>query len=188
MKKTVLELGGNNPMVILGDADIDDAVQNAVFGSNYHSGQICTALNRIIVDQTIFDEFAVKFVEASKQVKSSNSKDPENLNGPLISSKEVNRILTAIETPNNEGAEILLEGKREGNVIIPNIVKGTNNSYTARNEMFGPVVILSSAKDEADAIAIANDTAEGLSSSVFSQNIKRTVNVATQIEAGYDTY
>ncbi|GMA54450.1 hypothetical protein GCM10025857_58070 [Alicyclobacillus contaminans] len=185
VKETILELGGNNPLIVLDDADIDEAVKSAVFGSYYHSGQICMALNRIIVDESIFEEFAEKFVAASKQLKSGDPNENDTINGPMISSSEVDRVQEAAEKAvEEEGASYLLEGQRKGNIITPIVLKGTNKTYTACNEMFGPIMTLIPAQNEDEAIAMANDTPEGLSSAVYSKDIKRAEKVAERVEAG----
>jgi len=184
VKETILELGGNNPMVVLDDADIDQAVKSAVYGSYYHSGQICMALNRIIVDESIFHQFAEKFVEASKELASGNPNNPETINGPLIATSEADRVEEDVQKAVDEGATVLLEGEREGNVITPYVLQGTNDTYTAKEEMFGPVQTLIPAKSEEEAIKLANDVDEGLTSSVFSTDVKRAYKVANQIEAG----
>jgi len=185
VKETILELGGNNPLIVLDDADIDEAVKSAVFGSYYHSGQICMALNRIIVDESIFEEFAEKFVAASKQLKSGDPNENDTINGPMISSSEADRVQEAAEKAvEEEGASYLLEGQRKGNIITPIVLKGTNKTYTACNEMFGPIMTLIPAQNEDEAIAMANDTPEGLSSAVYSKDIKRAEKVAERVEAG----
>lgn len=184
VSETVLELGGNNPLVVLDDADIDRAIQGAVFGSYFHSGQICMAVNRIIVDESIIDEFSEQMVKAVKKVKVGDPQEEGTIVGPLITSDEADRIEEAVQKAKDEGAEILLEGERDGNVISPIVVKGTNDSYTAKEEMFGPIATIIPAKDEEEAIQIANDVEEGLTSAVHSQDIKRAQEVADQIEAG----
>lgn len=184
VSETILELGGNNPMVVLDDADIDDAVRGGAYGSYFHSGQICMAVNRIIVDESIMDDFADKVVEVSKQVNTGSPSEEGTIVGPLIASDEADRIEDAVQKAKDEGAEILLEGEREGNVITPIVIKGDNDTYTAKEEMFGPVITLIPAKDEEEAIQLANAVDEGLTSSVYSTNIKRARNAADQIEAG----
>lgn len=184
VKRTILELGGNNAMVILDDADIDRAVKGAIYGRFMHSGQICMSTNRIIVDESVFDEFAEKFVETARSLKHGDPTEKGTLIGPLISGDEVDRLLDEIEKAKSEGAEVLLEGKREGNVLTPTILKGTNDMTTAQNEMFGPVVTLIPAKDEAEALELANDTDAGLSGAVSSGSEKRAFAFAEKMETG----
>ncbi|SFC74749.1 aldehyde dehydrogenase (NAD+) [Alkalibacterium subtropicum] len=184
VKKTILELGGNNAMVILDDADIDRAVKGAIYGRFMHSGQICMSTNRIIIDESIFDAFAEKFVDTARSLKHGDPTEKGTLIGPLISGDEVERLLEEIEKAKSEGAEVILEGKREGNVLTPAILKGTNDMTTAQHEMFGPVVTLIPAKDEAEALELANDTEAGLSGAVSSENEKRAFAFAERMETG----
>jgi aldehyde dehydrogenase (NAD+) len=173
VKKTMLELGGNNALVVLDDADVDYAVKSAVFGRYFHSGQICMSTNRIIVDQSIFDEFAEKFVELTKNLKVGDPSKDDTLVGPVIDEKEANRILEWVEKAKKEGAEVLLEGKKERTLVYPYVIKATNETWTAKKEMFGPVANLIVAKDEEDALKIANDTEAGLSGAVHTKDKER---------------
>ena len=184
VKETILELGGNNAMVVLDDADIETAVKGAIYGRFMHSGQICMATNRIIVDESVYDEFAEKFVEKTKDLKHGDPTQEGTLIGPLIDGGEVDRLLDEVEKAKSEGAEVLLEGKREGNVLTPFILKGTNDMTTPQNEMFGPVVTLIPAKDEAHALELANDTEQGLSGAVSSSDEKRAFAFAEKMETG----
>lgn len=184
VSEVILELGGNNPMVVLDDADMENAVRGGVYGSYFHSGQICMAVNRIIIDESIFDEFTAKFVEASKNVKAGNPKEEDTVIGPLIESGEADRIEEAVQKAKDEGAEVLLEGERNGSVITPYVIKGDNDTHTAKEEMFGPVITLIPAKDEEEALRLANDVDEGLTSSVYSKDLQRAYQAADQIEAG----
>ena len=122
VKKTMLELGGNNAIVVLDDADVDYAVRASVFGRFLHSGQICMSANRIIVDQSIFDEFAEKFVALTKTIKVGDPAAQGTLVGPLITESEAKRVVDWVEKAREEGAEILLEGKREGAVVYPYVI------------------------------------------------------------------
>lgn len=184
VSEVILELGGNNPMLVLEDADIDHAVRGAVYGSFFHSGQICMAMNRIIVHESVKEEFTSKFVEAAKKVKTGDPSKEDTVIGPLITSREADRVEEAIQKAKAEGAKVLLEGTREGNVLTPTIILGDNDTYTAKEEIFGPVITIIPAKDEEEAIRLANDVEEGLSSSVYTTDIARAHEVANQIEAG----
>lgn len=173
IKKTMLELGGNNCVVVLDDADIDYAVRSAAFGRFLHSGQICMSSNRIIVDESIFDEFAKKFVEVTKNIKVGDPAAQDTLIGPLITEQEAIRVMDWVEKAKAEGAEILLEGKREGTLVYPYVIKATNDTYTAKNEIFGPVANLICVKGEEEALHVANDTDFGLSGAVITSNKER---------------
>lgn len=184
VKKTMLELGGNNAVVVLDDADVDYAVRAAVFGRFLHSGQICMSANRIIVDRTIFDEFAAKYVKLAKTLAVGNPAAPGTLVGPLINEGEAKRVVEWVAKAKAEGAEILLEGRREGTLVHPYVIKATNQTWTAQQEMFGPVANLIIAEDEADALRIANDTEAGLSGAVHSASKERAFRFAQGWKTG----
>ncbi|TVX94110.1 aldehyde dehydrogenase family protein [Paenibacillus agilis] len=185
MKKAALELGGNNPLLVLEDADVDRAVKSAVYGKFFHSGQICMAINRIIVHESIYETFLDKFVEAAKKLKVGDPSDHENVIGPVINRRAVERITATIEEAKKEGATVVLEGKVEGNTISPYILTSvTNDVATARSEMFGPVATVIPFKTEQEGIDIANDTPYGLSAAVYAGSIEKGVEVAKQIVSG----
>ena len=185
MKKAILELGGNNPMVVLEDADIERAVRSAAYGKYFHNGQICMAINRIIVHESLYDDFVKRYVEITKSIKVGDPRNPENMVGPLINRGAVDRILGEIEKAKSEGAEVVLEGKVEGNVLSPFILTSkTNDVATAKNEMFGPVSTVIPFKTVQEAIDIANDTPYGLSGAVHAASVEKGVEVAKRIRSG----
>lgn len=184
VKDTILELGGNNAFVVLDDADIDKAVEGALFGSFLHSGQICMAINRIIVDEKVIDEFTEKFVKQAQTIKVGDPAKEDTLIGPLISHDEIERLEDEVKQAKEEGAEVLLQGEVDGNVMHPTILKGTNDMTTAQNEMFGPVVTIIPAKDDADALRLANDTEAGLSGALHTQDRDRAFSFANKWKTG----
>lgn len=184
VKDTILELGGNNVLVVLDDADIEKAAQGAVFGSFMHSGQICMAINRIIVDEAVMDEFTKQFIELSKSVPVGDPEKEDTLIGPLISHAEVERLQKEVQQAKDEGAEVLLEGEVNGNVMGPTILKGRNDMTTAQHEMFGPVVTIIPAKDDEDALKLANDTEAGLSGALHTQDRDRAFHFAKRWKTG----
>ncbi|MBS3680461.1 aldehyde dehydrogenase family protein [Ornithinibacillus massiliensis] len=185
LKDVALELGGNNVLIVLNDADIERAAEAAAFGAYLHQGQICMSLNRVVVDASIYDNFVEVFKEKVSQLKAGDPSDPETAVGPLINQSEVKRILKEIENSEAKGAKVVIGGQAEGNVLYPTILKDvTNDMPVAQNEMFGPVSSVIKAKDEQDAIRIANDSPYGLSGAVFSGDIHHGVKVAKQIETG----
>lgn len=185
MKKSILELGGNNPLLVLEDADVDRAVQSAVYGKFFHNGQVCMAINRIIVHESIYDTFVDKFVQAAKKIKVGDPSDHSNMIGPLINKKAVERITSTIEKAKQEGAKVVLEGTVKGNTISPYILTSkTNDVSTAQSEMFGPVATVIPFKTEQEGIAIANATPYGLSAAVHAGTIEQGVVVAKQIKSG----
>ncbi len=185
LKPAALELGGNNPFVVLKDADVDQAVNAAIMGKYLHQGQICMSINRIIINENLYEEFASKFIERAKQIPYGNPKDPATVIGPLINQNQIELALSNIENAKEAGHELLLEGKREGNVITPFIFGNVkNDSKLAQTELFSPIVSLIKASSDEEAIRIANDTEYGLVASVFTSDLTRGEEIAVQIEAG----
>lgn len=185
LKETALELGGNNVMVVLEDADLEQAARAAVFGKFLHQGQICMALNRIIVADAVYDAFTEKFVEKAEKLAAGDPGEEGTAVGPLINEDAVTRIQKDVEDSISAGAKLLVSGKTNGNVLHPIVLGEVKNDMPiAQNEIFGPVAAIIRAKDEEDAIRIANDSPYGLSGSVFSGNINRGVNVAKEIDTG----
>ncbi|OLF54741.1 aldehyde dehydrogenase family protein [Pseudomonas chlororaphis] len=185
LKHVALELGGNSPFVVLADADLEQAVNAAVFGKFLHQGQICMAVNRIIVDERLYDAFAQRFVERVKGLKVGDPHLIETVIGPVINERQLQGLRDKIELARREGAEPLYEGGLEGNLLAPHVYgEVTAEMDLARNEIFGPLVGLLRARDEAHALELANASEFGLSSAVFTGNLERGVNFARQIRAG----
>jgi aldehyde dehydrogenase (NAD+) len=185
IKKVALELGGNGPLVILDDADMDVAVNAAVFGKFINQGQICMIANRIIVHQAVHDEFVSRFVDRVKQLKVGDPKDPKTTIGPIINHQQVKGIMTHIESARKEGAKEVLGGQPKGLLIPPHIFTGvTMTMKIAREEIFGPVAPIIKVKDEAEALRIANDTDSGLTGAVISRDENRGLAFALQMEVG----
>ena len=185
MKRVALELGGNAPFVVLDDADLDAAVEAAVIGKFLHQGQICMAINRIIVEANIYDEFVSKYAQAVGQLQSGDTRNPDNLVGPIINDQQVDSVTEKIHQARAEGAREIVSAEPDGRVIPPHVFADvTEEMELFREEIFGPVVGIAKAKDEADALRLANETQYGLSSAVFTQNIQRGTNFARGIKAG----
>jgi aldehyde dehydrogenase (NAD+) len=187
IKKLALERGGNGPLVVLDDADLHSAVDAAVFGSFAHAGQICMIANRLVVDAKVHDTFVEKFVARVKELKIGDPSDPETKLGPVINAKQRDAVLEKVRKAVDEGAELLLGGDPTGPgglLIPPHVLLGDNDVTTAREEVFGPVITIIRAEDEADALRIANDTEYGLSSAVFTKDVDRGTRFALQVQAG----
>lgn len=184
IKKTMLELGGNAPIVILEDVDLDFAAHVATVGKFLHQGQLCIAINRIIVVDAIFDAFVEKFVERARQIVTGDPADPATTMGPIISQKQFDGLQRMIALARQEGAKELLSGEAKGWVLPPHIFEVTQEMSLGNNEIFGPIAPLLRARDEADAIRLANATEYGLTSAVLTGNLERGARVAKQIEAG----
>ncbi|MEQ2525924.1 aldehyde dehydrogenase family protein [Robertmurraya yapensis] len=185
LKRVSLELGGNSPFVVLSDADVDQAVNAAIFGKFIHQGQICMIINRFIVHQDKYDLFVEKFVERAKALPYGDPSDPSTVIGPLINERQLEKALSYIEEAKREGATIALEGKRVGNVLTPYVFTNVDNSSKlAQTELFAPIATIIKASTDEDAIALASDTDYGLSSSIFTCDLKKGEELALQIDAG----
>lgn len=187
LKKLGLELGGNNPLVVLDDADLEQAADAAVFGSFLHQGQICIAVNRVIVDAAVHDDFVERFVERTRRLRVGDPLDATTHIGPIINSGQLDTIQDMISRAVDAGACQLLGGQPDGptgQVLPPHVLLGGNDVATAAEEVFGPVTTIVRADDERDALRLANDTAYGLTSSVFTLNVERGVRFARRLDAG----
>lgn len=185
MKRVALELGGNAPIVVLGDADVDLAVNAAIMAKFLHQGQICMAANRLIVEAPIYDEFVEKFAERAKTVKYGDTADPSVIVGPIINDDQVASVTGKIERARAEGARQVVDGEIAGRVVAPQVFADvTPDMELFREEIFGPVIGIVKADDEAHALELANDTEFGLSSSVYTRDIERGVRFARGIKAG----
>lgn len=185
LKHVSLELGGNSPFVVLADADLDVAVPAAVAGKFLHQGQICMAINRIIVEQPIVDEFTSRFIEHVKRMPYGDPSKPETRIGPVINTKQLEGLKKKIAQAQEEGAKLLLGGEPQGNVMPPHVFGNvTAEMSIAKEEIFGPLVGIQSAQDAEHALALANATEYGLSSAVFSGDLARGVQFAQRLRVG----
>jgi 5-carboxymethyl-2-hydroxymuconic-semialdehyde dehydrogenase len=194
LKKFSMELGGKSPFVIFDDANLDRALDAAVFMIFSNNGERCTAGSRILVQQSIYADFAHKFAERAKRITVGDPLDEKTTIGPMISQAHLAKVRSYIELGPKEGATLLCGGLdvpalpdrvKRGNYVVPTVFADVDNRMKiAQDEIFGPVACLIPFKDEADAIAKANDIQYGLSSYVFTENIGRAHRVAASIEAG----
>ncbi|MDO0935277.1 aldehyde dehydrogenase family protein [Streptomyces sp. DG2A-72] len=184
-KRSVLELGGNSALVVLDDADIDYAVDAAVFSRFVHQGQVCMAANRVLVDRSVADEFTEKFVAKVRTLKAGDPSDPQTVIGPVINSSQADALSATVEQAIAEGATALVHGTTTDNLVEPSVLTGLPaDSPLLRQEIFGPVVFLAPFDGEAEAVRLVNDTPYGLSGAVHTGNIERGVNFAKQIDTG----
>ncbi len=180
-----LELGGNNSMLLLPDADLEKAAEKAVFGAFFHQGQICMGLNRILTLPENHEEFCRIFAEKVRALKAGNPADPEVFVGPLINAGQVKRFEKLLAATLEAGAHALVEGSAEGNVVRPWVLtEVTMDMPAACSEMFGPVVSILRAKDVEEQIALANATEYGLSNSVFGRDVYRAMQAARRLRSG----
>ncbi|WP_441246651.1 aldehyde dehydrogenase family protein [Kitasatospora sp. McL0602] len=184
-KRTVLELGGNSALIVLDDADLDYAVDAAVFSRFAHQGQVCMAANRVLVDRSVLAEFTEKFVAKVATLKVGDPHDPATVIGPLINSAQADAITSQVDKAVEEGAQVLLRGQTVGALMDPVVLGGVpDDAAILRREIFGPVVLLVPFDGEEDAVRIANDTPFGLSGAVHTGDVERGVRLAQRIETG----
>ena len=198
LKKFSMELGGKSPFVIFDDADLHRALDAAIFMIFSNNGERCTAGSRILVQQSIYADFAEKFVERARRITVGDPLDETTIVGPMISKAHLAKVRSYIELGPKEGATLLCGGLeqpryaaelpervRQGNFVWPTVFADVDNRMRiAQEEIFGPVACLIPFKDEAHAIELANDIQYGLSSYVWTENIGRAHRVAAAVEAG----
>jgi len=185
LKRVALELGGQNPLIILRDANVDDAVNAAAFGGFLHQGQICMSTRRVIVEKPIAREFTEKFVKKVSAFKVGNPKEPDTIIGPLINQQQFNQIKESVDAAVHDGAKIIYGGKSDGLCYYPTILTNVKpDTPFCCEETFGPVVSVIEVENEEEAVAVANDTMYGLSAGVFTNDFTKGLAVAERIESG----
>ncbi len=185
LKRTMLELGGNGPLVITEDVDLDRAVHTALVGKFLHQGQMCIAINRIIVDDAVHDEFVRRFVVRARELVIGGATDPRTAIGPIINQTQFDRISKLVDNAQIAGARLLLGEPTRGLVMPPRVFdRVTMDMDIAREEIFGPVATILRVRGAAEALRVANDTSYGLTSGVLCRDVGRAMNIARQIEAG----
>jgi aldehyde dehydrogenase (NAD+) len=185
IKRIALELGGNSPLVVLDDADIDAAVGAAVIGRFIHQGQICMSTNRIIVDKAVEKQFLERFVDGVSKLKVGNPAEPDTIIGPIINQSQLDGLNRKIAASQSGDVKLLCGGPADGLLLPPHVFSPVEASHVlCREETFGPLVPVSIAENEAHALQLANDTQHGLSSAVFTENMERGLNFARRIYAG----
>ncbi|POX49373.1 aldehyde dehydrogenase family protein [Streptomyces sp. Ru72] len=184
-KRSVLELGGNSALVVLDDADVDYAVDAAVFSRYVHQGQVCMAANRVLVDRSLLAEFTEKFVAKVKSLKAGDPRDAETVIGPVINSSQADAITGVVRQAIAEGATALVHGATTDNLVEPTVLTDVPaGSPILRQEIFGPVALLIPFDGEEEAVRLVNDTPYGLSGAVHTSDVERGVAFAQQIDTG----
>lgn len=185
MKKVTLELGGNDPMIVLKDADIDKAIKGVINGAFLNAGQVCMGVKRIIIDESIADEFAQKLVVATEKLVMGNPQDSKTTLGTLISKKAAIQVEQAVNDAVEKGAKILTGGNREDAFYEATVIDNvTPDMDLVQNETFGPIAPIIRVKNLDEAIEIANDTEYGLQAGVFTNDYYAAMRCANEIEAG----
>lgn len=175
MGKTLLELGGNNAIIVEADADLDLAVRGIVFGAVGTAGQRCTSTRRLIVHRSIVDDLTQRLLTAYEQVRIGDPLDPATLMGPLISEHSVSAYHTAIAAAITEGGEVLCgsaDVAGSGHFVTPTIIRMPSQTPQVREETFAPVLYVMSYETLEEAIALQNDVPQGLSSSLFTNSLR----------------
>ena len=185
LKKAILELGGNSAMMILNDADVDLAVNAAVFSRFAHQGQVCMCSNRILVQRGVYQEFLNRFVDRVAKLKAGDPKKADTDLGPLINQRQTETFKKQVQRGIDEGAKVVLRGKIEGNVATPTVFADVRPSmWIAQNELFGPAVCLIPFDSPEEAVRIANDSPYGLSGAIHTRNAEYGAELAKQFESG----
>lgn len=185
LKPVLLELGGKAPLLVLDDADLDEAVKAAAFGAFMNQGQICMSTERIIVMDSVADEFVKRFAAKAQAMPSGDPREGKTPLGAVVDKKTIGHVNTLIDDAVGKGARVLSGGKADSVLMPATVVDGVTAAMNLyREESFGPVVAVIRARDEADAIRLANDSEYGLSAAVFTRDTARGLRVARQIRSG----
>ena len=188
LKKCVLELGGSDPFIVLDDADLDEAVKAAVIGRYQNTGQVCAAAKRLIVEQGIVEEFTRKFVEATGKLVVGDPLAADTYIGPMARFDLRDELDQQVRDTLEEGATLLLGGKKAegpGNFYEPTVFKDVTDQMTSfKQELFGPVASIITARDATHALELANDSEFGLAATIYTGNVERAQQMAGELETG----
>ena len=192
IKKVALELGGKNPNIIFADADLDAAIDNAVTAGFLHSGQVCSAGTRLIVEKSIHDQVVKEIVRRAKDIKLGGPASNDAETGPLISATHLNKVQEYVDKGIAEGAKLLVGGQKlidgdfaKGNFFPPTVLDGCNTKMSCvQDESFGPIITVETFETESEAITIANDTIYGLSGAVWTQDEAKAARVSRALRHG----
>jgi aldehyde dehydrogenase (NAD+) len=184
-RRAVLELGGNDPLIVMDDADLEEAVKLAVYGCYKNSGQRCTAVKRVLAHEAIADEFARRFAEASAKIKVGDPMDEATDMGCVISAGAAKKMKTAADRTLAAGAKLLYGNKQEGALLWPTVMDFVPpEADSVRNETFGPHAPIIRFRNTDDAIRIANGTAYGLSSGLCTNDLKVAMRFVRELRCG----
>jgi len=192
LKHVTLELGGKSPLLIFEDAKLDQAVSGALLGNFYSAGEVCSNATRVFVHRSIKDEFLRRLLARVSVMKIGDPADPSTQVGSLISEEHLHKVMAYIESGKQEGARVLIGGKRltegslgKGFFVTPTVFEGCRDDMSImREEIFGPVMMVLDFDDEEEAIERANATEFGLSAGVFTQDLNRAHRVIAKLQAG----
>ncbi|PQK73362.1 succinate-semialdehyde dehydrogenase [Pantoea ananatis] len=188
LKKTVLELGGSDPFIVLADADLDEAVKSAVTGRYQNTGQVCMAAKRFIIEASVAEAFEDRFVEAVKALKIGDPLNEDTYIGPMARADLRDELDQQVQASLREGARLVLGGEKiagQGNYYAPTILSDVTSEMTAfRQELFGPVAAIAVARDAEHALEIANNSDFGLSATVWTGDEHMAARMSEELEVG----
>lgn len=185
LKKPILELGGNSAFIVLADADLDLAVDAAVFSRFTHQGQICMSANRVLVHGDVYAEFTERYVAKVRSLPVGDPHDATTVIGPLINQRQSDNLSRLVEQGIEDGANPLLRGPADGTLFSPVVLADvTTGMRIAQAELFGPVVCLMRFDTEDEAVAMANDTPFGLSGAVHTRDLDHGAELAKRLDTG----
>ncbi|MDF2729765.1 MAG: aldehyde dehydrogenase family protein [Acidimicrobiia bacterium] len=185
LKRAVLELGGKDPLIILGDADVDYAIDAAAWGAFLHQGEICMSTERIIVEKSIAKEFTEKLKERAESLPMGDPTDPATAIGPLINQRAVDKVHNQVEEAVSAGANLVTGGQHDNLVYHPTVVTDVKpDMQLFREQTFGPVAPIVVVDDAEEALAVANDSDYGLSSGILTNDFNRALDMAMRLETG----
>ncbi len=185
LKPVLLELGGKSPLVVLDDADLDEAVNAAAFGAFANQGQICMSTERIVVDDKIADEFVARFAAKAKSLSVGDPREGKAILGSVVDRGAADRVISLVLDAVAKGARLAAGGSIDGTLINAHVLdRVTPDMRIYEEESFGPVTTIVRVKGDAEAIRVANDTPYGLSSAVFSRDVTRAMAVAKKLDTG----
>jgi benzaldehyde dehydrogenase (NAD) len=185
LKRTLLELGGKAPMVVLREADLDRAAAAASFGAFFHQGQICMSTERIVVDRAVSEALAEKLAARAAALPVGDPRESSTAIGPLVSAAAVERVSGLVQDALGKGAKALSGGEPSGPCFPPTVLSGvTPEMRVYSEESFGPLVAVIAVDGPDEAVRVANDTEYGLSAAVFSENVPAALELAQRIQSG----
>ncbi|HWL50397.1 MAG TPA: aldehyde dehydrogenase family protein, partial [Acidimicrobiia bacterium] len=185
LKRAVLELGGKDPLIILGDADMDYAIDAAAWGAFLHQGEICMSTERIIVEESLAEEFIEKLKERAESIPTGDPTNPATAIGPLINKRALEKVHSQVEEAVAGGANVVTGGQYDDLVYHPTVVTNVKPDMRLfREQTFGPVAPIVVVSDAEEALAVANDSEYGLSAGILTGDFTRALDMALRLETG----